>query len=125
MNIRIAQIADRQRWDSFVSNHSASTPYQLMAWTIAIQQAYGFKSFNLIAEENNRISGILAMTMLKTPFQRPVLVALPYCDVGTILATSTEARAELFKKVISIAKNNNVSVFDIRGEIKHDLLQTT
>ncbi|MBC8439474.1 MAG: GNAT family N-acetyltransferase, partial [Deltaproteobacteria bacterium] len=89
---------------------------------MAVEQAYGFKSFNLIAEENSLISGIFPITMLKTPLKRPELVALPYCDVGTILAKSLEAKAELLNEAIVIAKSNNASVLDIRGQINHDLL---
>jgi FemAB-related protein (PEP-CTERM system-associated) len=94
-----------------------------MAWTLAVQNAYGFKSVNLLAEENNRVSGVFPLTLLKPPFKKPELVALPYCDIGTILSTDHQSRTELFKAAISTAKNNMASMINIRGGIDNELLQ--
>jgi FemAB-related protein (PEP-CTERM system-associated) len=123
MNIRLASDSDKQRWNNFVQNQVLGSAYHLSAWTKAIQNAYGFKSFNLIAEENNEIMGVFPLTMLKIPFKRPDLVALPYCDVGAPLAISDEVQNELLRETIPIAKSNNVSTIEIRGEINHDFLQ--
>jgi len=123
MNIRQANESDIAQWDNFTNSHSKSTPYHLFAWSMAIQNAYGFKNFNLIAEENNRVSGIFPMTMFKIPFQRPELVALPYCDIGAPLGTSPETHAELLRTALSIAKDNNASMVHIRGEIGTDFLE--
>ncbi|MFH0781447.1 MAG: FemAB family XrtA/PEP-CTERM system-associated protein [Pseudomonadota bacterium] len=123
MNITQAKDSDRERWDDFVHKHSPSTPFHLFAWTSAIQNAYRFRNFNLIAEDNNRVSGVFPMTMLKIPLKRPQLVALPYCDVGSPLGTRREVQAELLNKSFSIAQSNNVSMIHIRGEIDQDLLQ--
>jgi FemAB-related protein (PEP-CTERM system-associated) len=118
MNIRQATEADQQRWDTFVGKQTASTPYHLFAWTKAVQNAYGFKSFNLIAEENsNQLLGIFPITLLKIPFKRPEFVALPYCDIGSLLASSAEAETALLEEALAIAATCNASAIDIRGDI--------
>lgn len=124
MNIRLATNSDQEHWDKFVNKHSNATPYHLFAWTKAVQNAYGFKSFNLIAEEAGRLVGIFPMTMLKIPFKRPTLVALPYCDIGSLLAISSEAQTALLEEACSIAKANNASIVDIRGEINPALIES-
>lgn len=120
MNIRQATDRDQEKWDNFVTSHSASTPYHLLAWTKAVRNAYGFKSFNLMAEEGKRLVGIFPLTMLKIPCKRPELVALPYCDIGSLLTTSLEAEAALLEDAIAIAGIHNASALDIRGEISFD-----
>jgi FemAB-related protein (PEP-CTERM system-associated) len=124
MNIRQASNSDREQWDNYVNNNPDSTPYHLSAWTMAIQRAYGFKCINLIAEENNRILGICPITILKIPFKQPEMVALPYCDVGTILSTDKESQAELINELFSQAKSTDSSIIDIRGGIDRDLLES-
>ncbi len=122
MNIRQTTESDREQWDNYAEFHPEATPYHLFAWSTAIRNAYGFKNFNLIAEENNRVSGIFPMTMLKIPLQRPELVALPYCDIGAPLGTSPETIAEMLRTALSIAKKNNASMVHIRGGIGTDFL---
>jgi len=124
MNIRQATDSDRDNWDNFVNKHSNSTPYHLFAWTKAVKNAYGFGSINLIAEEADRLVGIFPMTMLKTPFKRPTFVALPYCDIGSLLTISSEAQAALLEEACAIAKANNASTLDIRGEINPALIES-
>lgn len=121
MNIRQAQDSDKKQWDEYVTNHPESTPYHLTAWTTAVCNAYGFESINLIAEEHNHIVGIFPMSLLKIPLKQPTLVALPYCDIGNILADSISTQKALLESALSIAKNKNVSALDIRGEISQDV----
>jgi FemAB-related protein (PEP-CTERM system-associated) len=123
MNIRPANDSDRAAWDAFVQNHPDCSPYHLSAWTRAIERAYGFKSFNLIAEKDTQISGIFPLTMLKIPFKKPDLVALPYCDVGFPITLNSQVQGELLNEAVSIAKTNNASSIEIRGHIDYDLIQ--
>jgi len=124
MNIRQATDADKDRWDNFVNNHPDATPYHLSAWTTAVQNAYAFESFNLIAEENNQILGIFPISLLKIPFKNAELVALPYCDVGAPLATDSGVKKKLIDGALVVGKSNNVSFVDIRGEIATNILQS-
>ncbi len=123
MNIRQAVESDREKWDNFVSSQPDSTPYHLFAWTRAVQNAYGFKSFNLIAEKASGVLGIFPMVMLKIPLMRPEMVALPYCDVGSVLSTSREVQAALLEEAITIARTNNAKTLSIRGQINCDLAE--
>lgn len=124
INIRQATDIDHDKWDNFVNNHSESTPYHLFSWTKSIQIAYGFKSFNLIAEENNQVVGIFPMTMIKIPFKRPEMVALPYCDIGFPLSIGAEVQAALLKEAFFIARTYNAIKLEIRGEIKFDFAES-
>lgn len=122
MNIRQATDADNERWDHFVCSRQDAAPYQLSAWTRAIKNAYGFKSCNLIAEENGHIVGILPMSKLKTPCRRPQLVALPYCDVGNILATNQEVKKKLLTAALDLGQEFRISALDLRGALEENIL---
>jgi len=124
INIRTAGISDQNDWDEFVHGHSAAAPYHLYPWNQAINQSYGFRVFNLIAEKDNRIQGILPLSLIKLPFSDGILVALPYCDVGAALANNDEIQRELVARAISIGQQHNTSSIDIRGDLSPSALES-
>lgn len=113
LNIKIADSFDQQRWDQYVLNHPNGIAYQLFAWKEAVEQAYKFKSFYLIAQTNNKITGILPLIHIKLPFLPGNLVSLPYCDAGGPLADSSAIERKLILKALTISKHlktKNVSI---------------
>ena len=67
MKIRIADSSDRNAWDAYVLNHPQGIAYQLFAWQDAVKRAYGFHATYLIAEENQRVKGILPLIRFSSP----------------------------------------------------------
>ena len=95
MKIRQALDVDRERWDEFVHSCPESTPYHLSAWTVAVSNAYGFESCSLIAEEGNKIVGVCPLIVHGGLVTKKSLVALPFCDLGAILATNSTVTEQL------------------------------
>lgn len=124
MIIRQATPSDQKEWDKFVWHHPASVPYHLFGWTLAIQNAYKFRNVSLIAEENDRITGVFPLIIFNVPFSRPSVIALPYCDVGALLATSKETELELLDAALNIASSQNASVIDLRGDVSIEILES-
>ncbi|MFA5904036.1 MAG: hypothetical protein WC836_08850, partial [Desulfobacula sp.] len=61
----------------------------------AVERAYGFKRFYLMAENGNIISGILPLIRVNLPFTSGSLVSLPYCDAAGPLADSPDNSEKL------------------------------
>jgi len=95
LNIRLANDQDESAWNAYIGNHPAATPYHRYAWKKAVEQAYGHKAAYFIAEEGNRISGILPTVEIKPPLLAGELCALPFCDLGECLADDETIRAAL------------------------------
>lgn len=117
MNIRKSLETDNQRWDGYVHSHAQSTPYHLYAWTNAVSKAYGFDSCRFLAEEHGRIRGILQMVIMKLPFGKVNCIALPYCDVGGVLADDSEIEIALIQTAVHEAEILSANSFEIRGEV--------
>lgn len=122
MNIRRAITTDRHKWDEFVHSHPNSAPYQLFGWTKAVEEAYSFKKINLISEKNGFVSGVLPMTLFKIPLKKPVLISLPYCDLGCLLTENSSTEEALFNYAIKTAKEINASSIELRGQVSQSLL---
>lgn len=116
MKIRHAQESDRLQWDDFVHRHPESSPYHLFAWTAAVEGAYGFKISNLIAERDNRVVGVLPLVQMNLPFMKPNIIALPYCDIGGVLAEDDATEESLIQAGIAEAKSILANMIELRGE---------
>lgn len=120
MNIRQATPSDQHAWDEYVYQHPKSVPYHLFAWCVAIQKAYKHKNISLIAEEDGQICGVLPLIKFKIPFTRPGLVALPFCDMGALLAKDNSVEVGLLNAALEIASRNGALTIDLRGNITED-----
>lgn len=109
MERRTAGYGDRSRWDDFVQSQPGAGPYQLFAWKQAIEDAYGHKTYYLIAEHSGgSICGVLPLVLIKPPLLRGSLVSLPFCDYGGILARDDAAKRDLSQSAYALAKSLHV-----------------
>lgn len=124
LTIRIAGNSDREKWDKYVLVHPDATPYHLFGWKMAVEGAYGYKSYYLLAEKNNRISGILPVVHFACPVMLNELVALPYCDVGGVLGDSPEVMHALVAEALSLGKKLKVRSLQLRGRAHEAVMQS-
>jgi len=99
--IRIAEEKDAKRWDAFVDELRGG-PYFYWSWKKAVEKAYGHKGLYLLIERGYEILGILPLILLRFPLKRPLLVSLPFCDYGGILAREDAILQILFSKAHQI-----------------------
>lgn len=117
IKIRKAVQSDQDTWDCFVEKHPNNSPYHFFAWQQAIREAYKHESHYLIAEENNDVVGILPMIIFKKPFCQPNLCALPFCDVGGVLACNSDTEQLLLSEASVIAADYHANSIDHRASI--------
>ena len=119
MTIQIQQLDLSQSdiWDEYVLAHDHATPYHLMSWGKAVEQAYGFKCLFIAAmdTEKSHIVGLLPIVEMKTLRGKKQLCALPYCDVGGILSNDDTITAAIRTYILNYAKTSNVLDVEIRG----------
>ncbi len=115
LNIRPAENADKEKWDKYVLEHPGGIAYQLFAWKEAVEKAYGFDGYYLIAEKNYNIKGILPLVHVHPPLMSGQLISLPYCDAGGPLADSSEVERQLIIKAMHIARKTGVKNLIVRS----------
>lgn len=124
ITIKQATNADETRWNEYVIQHKAHTPYHLFAWGHAVKDAYGHKSHYLIAEEKNDnelvIVGILPLIVFSMPVGKPSLCALPFCDIGGTLANNNEIAALLLAESQEVAKKYQAKLIEIRSSVNEN-----
>lgn len=115
MDIRLANIADKGKWDEYILSHPDASPYHLFAWKMAVEDAYKHRGYYLIAEENEQLQGVLPLVYLKPPLLSGQLVSLPFCDMGGVLSNYAETEHKLVKESTALAKKLKAKQIELRG----------
>ncbi len=118
ITIRSAQNADQTRWDDFVEGHKIGLAYHFFAWKQAIEDSYQFECPYFLAEEEDRVCGILPTVHVHPPLCEGKLVSLPYCDIGGMLAESPEVAEDLFDFACRYALVHKISNVEMRSSIE-------
>jgi FemAB-related protein (PEP-CTERM system-associated) len=114
INIRLAESADISIWDDYVDFHRDSLAYHRFAWKQSIEESYGFDCPYFLAEQNGKVCGVLPTAHIHIPFSKGLLVSLPYCDVGGVLAESFEVERALLNFANRYAFKHNIPKIEIR-----------
>ncbi len=122
INIRLALDVDFENWDSYVGHHVHASAYHQIAWKKSVENAYKHRCFYWLAEnEQKSIIGILPTVWVKSPISKGSLCALPYCDLGGVLANDDNIEQTLIKEAIKYCKKNNITTFDNRSSMPSKL----
>jgi FemAB-related protein (PEP-CTERM system-associated) len=114
-SIRIAESQDRNAWDHYVSGHARGLAYHYFAWKEAVEIAYGFQGYYLMAEKNARLVGVLPLVHHHPPFVPGSLVSIPYCDAAGPLADSVDIEKLLVLKAMECSRNARAKGVSIRS----------
>ncbi|WP_456432631.1 FemAB family XrtA/PEP-CTERM system-associated protein [Thermosulfuriphilus sp.] len=114
MDIRLADKRDGPRWDIFVEGFEGG-PYLLWAWGEAIEAAYGHRAYYLLAEEGDKVLGVLPLIHFRLPLGSGALISLPFCDYGGPLGRSKEVWMALLKAAEDLRSRLRVSSVIIRA----------
>jgi FemAB-related protein (PEP-CTERM system-associated) len=121
--IKLIHSEDFSAWDEYVKRHISASTYHRIAWMQAVENGYKHKCFYWIAkQEEGSVVGILPTVLIAPPFSKRSLCALPFCDVGGILADNDDIHTALLNKAVQFCKEHNISVFDNRSSVKRETL---
>ncbi|MCF8026200.1 MAG: GNAT family N-acetyltransferase [Desulfobacteraceae bacterium] len=114
LQIRRAEYSDAPGWDDYIAANRDGLAYHRFAWKQAIEASYGFDCPYFLAEQNNRICGVLPTAHIHFPIDKGQLVSLPYCDVGGIFANHPEIADALFNHACDYARAHKIAKIEIR-----------
>jgi len=123
IKIKLIESEDFATWDEYVKQHGSASAYHQIAWMQAVESGYNHKCFYWMARQpDGTVVGILPAVLIEPPFSKGSLCALPFCDVGGILANNNEIHILLLNQALQFCKEENISVFDNRSSIKSETL---
>jgi FemAB-related protein (PEP-CTERM system-associated) len=122
MKIRLANDeADAQLWQHFVEDHVECSNYHRWGWRQVIENSFRWPTFYLMAEEDNRISGILPVVWQKSWMFGSFLTSLPFLNCGGVVAENRGAKEALVEEAIALAQRLRVKHLELRHRLNPEL----
>lgn len=90
-------------WQSYIDQHAQGTLFHGLSWKRAVEQAFGHRSWYLIARRGGRTVGVLPLFEVRSVLAGRLLVSVPYGTYGGILGDDSSCCRALFQAAESLA----------------------
>lgn len=110
---------DSEAWTDYVIKHEGSTLYHSLQWRDQLVREYGFKPFYLMAQENNKIVGVLPLFFINNLTGKK-LMSLPFSMYGGALYDDHVVYEALLEKLKSIVSDLDVKKFSVESSVDLD-----
>ena len=121
LEVRRFEANDAGLWDAYVLAHPTGTVFHNLAWSQAVEVAYGHQPLHLVAWHGGRVSGVLPLFLVKSLLVGRVLVSVPYATYGGILADSQEVAAALLASAQELCRTLGARYLELRHREPNDL----
>ncbi|NTS78275.1 FemAB family PEP-CTERM system-associated protein [Catenovulum sp. SM1970] len=108
-------------WDDYVKQHPLASAYHLTAWKKAVEFGYGHTCFYWLALRDNKIVGVLPTAWMKNWLSKGSLCALPFCDLGGVIADDEDTKVSLVNQALVFINQKGINRFDNRASLSKDI----
>ncbi len=115
LTIRTSDTTDTGAWDNYVLNHPSGTLFHLTAWKNVIEKTFHHKSIYLIAENRNKICGILPIFEIKSLLFGHFFISIPFAELGGPLSDDIKTEKILLEKASEITDSGNAQYLELRN----------
>jgi len=105
---------ERDEWDAFVRRAPGGTFFHLISWKEVLEQAFGFRSYYLLARRAGELVGVLPLFELRSPLSARCLLSVPFAVEGGICSADSHARVALEEAACGLARDNRASYLELR-----------
>jgi FemAB-related protein (PEP-CTERM system-associated) len=109
-----AGAGERERWNAFVQEASAASVFHRYEWRDVIARAYGHETHYLLAEEAERVVGVLPLVFIRSHLFGRALVSLPFADYGGIVAGSAPVARALLERAVVLGRAHRAEYLQLR-----------
>ncbi|MFV0476222.1 MAG: FemAB family XrtA/PEP-CTERM system-associated protein [Parahaliea sp.] len=120
LRVRPAVDSDAAAWDDFVKQAPEGTFCHRFGWSRVLQRAFGHRSHYLVAEDENKLVGILPLIETRSLIFGHSLSSLPFGVYGGELASSASAGKALREYACEMATKLAVGALELRSTSEND-----
>ncbi|MFZ5609474.1 MAG: FemAB family XrtA/PEP-CTERM system-associated protein [Pseudomonadota bacterium] len=103
------------RWDAFVADHPAGTPFHLTAWGRAIAATFGHDCHYLYAERDGAVAGVLPLIHIKSRIFGSSLISVAFAVYGGPLFHDPETHQALEAEAVRLRDALGASLVEYRA----------
>jgi serine/alanine adding enzyme len=120
--VKLIQAAEHPLWDSYVREHPQAGVYHLSGWRSAIEGAYGYPTYYLMAVASNAdgstaphaVQGLLPLIHMRSLFFGNHLISMPFFDSAGIVCATPQAGRCLAQAALRLGKRLGVQSVELR-----------
>ncbi len=112
--VRHYREADRDRWAAFVADCPEATFFHRIEWKEVIESAFGHDTHYLLAEEGDKVVGVLPLAETKSLLFGHRLASLPFCAYGGVAAVHEGARCALIDAACALGRDLGADHLELR-----------
>jgi serine/alanine adding enzyme len=120
--VKLIQAAEHPLWDNYVREHPQASVYHLSGWRSAIEAAYGYPTYYLMAVASKAgranapytIEGLLPLIHMRSLFFGNHLISIPFFDSAGIVCTTPQAGQGLVRAALRLGKRLGVQSVELR-----------
>jgi len=114
IDVAIAAESDRDRWQAFVESRGDEAGYHDWAWQHVFANAFGHRSFYLIAERGGSVAGVLPLVLIRSRLFGNSLTSLPFLNYGGVMADDDDAARALVAAARELAATHGCDHVELR-----------
>jgi FemAB-related protein (PEP-CTERM system-associated) len=103
-------------WNEYLKNSEHSCFYQMLEWQLVNTEHFHHNVINLVAEENDKIVGVLPLVSLKSIIFGHILCSMPFVNYGSSCADTNEVEVELIKYACNLTKEIGAKYLELRSQ---------
>lgn len=113
--VMVVDPRDYHGWDRLVLSHPEFSFFHSAAWAKVLCRTYGHKPIYLRFSQGERLTALLPLMEVRSPFTGRRSVCLPFCDFCHPLLFDTLNPEAVVSKLFELARERNWKYFELRG----------
>lgn len=105
---------DEERWQQFAAGHAGCSHYHRWGWKQVIETSFAWPTFYFMAEEGDRVTGVLPLVLQESRVFGRFLTSLPFLNGGGPAAISRTTEESLVAEAINLARQLQVDHLELR-----------
>jgi serine/alanine adding enzyme len=107
---------DREEdWQRFVDDSDQASLAHALGWRNIVEKTYRHMPVYLMAIDGQKLTGVLPLFLIRSPFFGRFLVTAPYLSYGGLLANDERASSSLIQAAQEVAAERKAKYVEIRG----------
>ena len=102
------------KWQDYVSRHPSASLYHDPRWADLIHSCFNHKTYFLVAESAEGLTGALPLVYLKSRIFGKALVSMPYFNYGGLLADDPGVAVELVSSALRFKRELGADYVELR-----------
>ncbi len=114
MKVEILDSFQEKAWNEFIDQNDQASFYHLLGWKSVVERCFKYKTFYLMAKNNNKIEGILPLILCDHIIFGRRLISMPFLNFGGICALTPEAETSLIQKAKLLTHKTKAKYLELR-----------